>query len=353
MADRRITVLNPDGYQEVLQTADRLFVDSVSQLAQTNFSGNISGTNGAFTGSLTVQAVPTEDKDVVTLDFIEDVIVDLTLSAALPITLTGKEIGINNATDALVGAVRFATDAEVNNRSVVDAAVKPDQLDAALDSIVINSVAPIQITEDPTNTWTVEIDYATNATAGSIRIATDSEANAQVLETVAINPKQLSDRIGQIPYATVSTPGLIQLASGSQITEGTNNNTAVTPAQLKQEVDTVTVTAQFPIGVIQTDRTFDIDIAYATDTSRGVMRFCTSAELADGTSTEVAITPHDLETRLGGLEIVDGSTTNKGLVRFATNSETAAGTETDAANTPAGLRYALDQPDYVLDGGTY
>ena len=353
MADRRITVLNPDGYQEVLQTADRLFVDSVSQLAQTNFSGNISGTNGAFTGSLTVQAVPTEDKDVVTLDFIEDVIVDLTLSAALPITLTGKEIGINNATDALVGAVRFATDAEVNNRSAVDAAVKPDQLDAALDSIVVNGVAPIQITEDPTNTWTVEIDYATNATAGSIRIATDSEANAQVLETVAVNPKQLSDRIGQIPYATVSTPGLIKLASSSQITEGTNNDTAVTPAQLKQEVDTVDVTTQFPLGVIQTGRTFDIDIAYATDTSRGVMRFCTSAELADGTSTDVALTPNDLETRLGGLEIVDGTTTNKGLVRFATNSETAAGTEADAANTPASLRYALDQPDYVLDGGTY
>ena len=353
MADRRITVLNPDGYQEVLQTADRLFVDSISQLAQTNFTDKIDGTNGAFSGSLTVQAVPTEAKDVVTLDFIEDVIVDLTLSATLPITLANKVIGINNATDEKVGAVRFATDAEVDSRADVDAAVKPDQLDAALDSIAVIGVAPIQITEDPTNTWTVEIDYATNASAGSIRIATDSEANGQVLETVAINPKQLSDRIGQIPYAKVSTPGLIQLASSLQITEGTNNNTAVTPAQLKQEVDTVDVTAQFPIGVTQTNRTFDIDIAYATDTSSGVMRFCTSAELADGTSTNVAITPDDLETRLGGLEIVDGTTTNKGLVRFATNSETAGGTEDDAANTPASLRYALDQPDYVLDGGSY
>ncbi len=353
MADRRITVLNPDGYQEVLQTADRLFVDSISQLAQTNFTGNIAGTNGAFSGNLTVQAVPTASKDVVTLDFIEDVIIDLTLSANLPITLTGKVIGINNGTDSTVGAVRFATDAEVDARSVVDAAVKPDQLDAALDSIIVNGVAPIQITEDPTNTWTVEIDYATNTTSGSIRIATDAEANAQVLETVAINPKQLSDRIGQIPYATVSTPGLIQIASNTQIAEGTNTNTAVTPAQLKQEVDTVNVTTQFPLGVTQTNRTFDLDIAYATDTTNGVMRFCTSAELSAGTSTSVAITPFDLETRLGGLEIVDGSTTEKGLVRFATNSETAAGTESLAANSPASLRYALDQPDYVLDGGTY
>ena len=143
--------------------------------------------------------------------------------------------------------MRFATDAEVNNRSVVDAAVKPDQLDAALDSIVINSVAPIQITEDPTNTWTVEIDYATNATAGSIRIATDSEANGS-------SPRDCCDQslnscqIVLVRYLmpTVSTPGLIQLASGSQITEGTNNNTAVTPAQLKQEVDTVDCNCSIP-----------------------------------------------------------------------------------------------------------
>ena len=353
MADRRITVLNPNGYQEVLQAADRLFVDSPSQLAQTSFTGNLSGTNGAFSGGLTVQAVPAAAKDVVTLDFLEDVALGLTLTAALPITLTDNEIGINNATEALIGAVRFATDAEVDSRVDVAAAVKPAQLDKALDNITVIGTAPIVITEDPENTWTVSVDYATNAAEGVIRIATDSEANAQVLETVAINPKQMSDRIGQIPYATVSTPGLIQLASNSQIQEGTNNNTAVTPTQLKQEVDTIDVTTQYPLGVIQTDRTFDIDIAYATDTSRGVMRFCTSAELSAGTATDVAITPNDLESRLGGLEIVDGSTTQKGLVRFATNSEVAAGVETLAANSPASLRYALDQPDYVLDGGTY
>ena len=353
MADRRITVLNPDGYQEVLQAADRLFVDSPSQLAQTSFTGNLSGTNGAFSGGLTVQAVPTAAKDVVTLDFVEDVIIDLTLTAALPITLSSNVIGINNATDALVGAVRFATNAEVDARSAVDAAVKPDQLDAALDSINVIGTAPIQITEDPTNTWTVDIAYATNATAGSIRIATDAESNAQVLETVAINPKQLSDRIAQIPYATVSTPGLIQLASSAQITGGINNDTAVTPAQLKQEVDTVDVTSNAPISVVETNRVFDIDISYATDTADGVMRFATTAEMAAGTATDVAITPSDLENRLGGLEIVDGSTTEKGFVRFATSAETAAGTETLAAVTPVGMRYALDQTNYVLDGGTY
>lgn len=353
MADRRITVLNPDGYQEVLQTADRLFVDSPSQLAQTDLTGNLSGINGEFTGNLTVQAVPTTDKDVVTLDFLEDVIIDLTLSAALPITLTNNEIGVNNATDALVGVMRFATDAEVNSRASVEAAVKPAQLDAALDNIVINGVTPIQITEDPTNTWTVEIDYATNQNSGVIRIATDLESSGRVLETVAVNPKQVADRISEIPYATSSARGEIRIATAEELTAGTDNTTAVTPAQVAQVVGQVDVTTNLPLTVQSEGTVFDFDINYATDTTRGVVRFANSAELSGGIANNVVITPKNLEDRLGGLEIVDGTTTEKGLVRFATNSETAAGTVTDAANSPAGLRYALDQPNYVLDGGTY
>ncbi len=353
MADRRITVLNPSAYQEVLQTSDRLFSDSASQLAQTDFTGNLSGTNGAFSGGLTVQAVPSAAKDVVTLDFLQDVELGLTLTGALPITLTDNVIGINGATESTVGAVRFATTAEVDARSAVDAAVKPDQLEAALDGIVVIGSAPIQVTEDPTNTWTVEIDYATNNLPGSIRIATDAESSTSTSETVAVNPKQVADRIAEIPYATSAVSGLIQIATGAEVTAGVDNTVAVTPAQLKQETDTVSVTAQFPLSATKTDRNYDIDIAYATDTASGVMRFATTAELADGTATNVAITPLDLEERLGGLEIVDGTTTEKGLVRFATNSETAIGTESSAAVTPVSLRYALDQDSYVLDGGSY
>jgi len=353
MADRRITVLNPGGYQEVLQTDDRLFVDSVSQLAQTTFTGNLSGTNGAFSGSLTVQAVPSAAKDVVTLDFLQDVELGLTLTSALPITLTNNVIGINGATESTVGAVRFATTAEVNARSAVDAAVKPDQLEAALDGIIVNSVAPIQTTEDPQNTWTVEIDYATNSAAGSIRIATDLESVGRTNETTAVNPKQVADRIADIPYATSGVPGLIKIATGQQITAGTDNTTAVTPAQLKQAADSVDITAQLPLSVSQTDRTFDIDVSYATDTASGVVRFANTAEVTAGTSTTTAVTPANLMDQIDNLEVVDGTTTVKGLVRFATNSETLAGVEADAAVTPVSIRYALDQDGYILDGGSY
>ena len=63
--------------------------------------------------------------------------------------------------------------------------------------------------------------------------------------------------------------------------------------------------------------------------------------------------PADMETRLGGLTIVSADTTQEGLVEIATNAETAAGTDTQRCITPASLRYALDQTDYLLDGGTY
>jgi hypothetical protein len=60
-----------------------------------------------------------------------------------------------------------------------------------------------------------------------------------------------------------------------------------------------------------------------------------------------------METRLGGLAIVSADTTQEGLIEVATNAEVATGTDSDRAITPASLRYALDQTDYLLDGGTY
>ena len=98
---------------------------------------------------------------------------------------------------------------------------------------------------------------------------------------------------------------------------------------------------------------FTVSSPYATNTDSGVIRIATSAELTAGTSTSVAITPALLETRLGGLTIVSADTTQEGLIEIATNAEVAAGTDSDTAVTPASLRYALDQSDYLLDGGAY
>ena len=172
-------------------------------------------------------------------------------------------------------------------------------------------------------------------------------------ETVAVNPKQVKAAVDAIPYATSGVNGLVQFATGTEVTTGTSNTVAITPAQLKQEVDSVSASATLPITVTETNRNFAFDINYATQTAEGSVRFATAAELTAGTSGTVAISPANLETRLGGFQIVDGTTTVKGLVRFATNSETAAGTVAAAAVSPESMRYALDQAGYVLDGGSY
>ena len=132
----------------------------------------------------------------------------------------------------------------------------------------------------------------------------------------------------------------------------------------KEYVDTrisaasITLTATLPITVTESPAlTYDFAIEYATTTTDGSVRLATDNEVDAGTSTTVAITPANLERRLGGLDIVDGSQTVNGLVRFSTHAETIAGTidgvDGECAVTPASLRAAMDSPEYVVDCGLY
>jgi len=353
MANRRITVLNPTGYQEVLQIADTLLVDSPSSFAGSTFSANVSFTTADFSGNITINGTPSASTDGATVAYADAAAAAVALTASAPIGITSQNITISNATDSAVGATRFATSAEVTARSVVDAAVKPNQLSSILDDIVIDGNLPIVVTESTANNFDISVNAGTASTIGVVQYATDLQAATGTAENIVVNPKQVKAAIDAIPYGTTSVNGLIQLATGSEVLAGTNTTTAVTPADLNQEVNTVGVTVNTPLTVTETNRVFDLNITYATDTAEGAMRFATSAELTAGTATNVAITPANLETRLGGLDIVDGSTTVKGLVRFSTNSETATGTEADAAVTPVSMRYALDQASYSLDGGSY
>ena len=353
MANRRLTVLNPSGYQEVLQTADTLLVDSPSSFAGSTFSQNVSFTTASFSGNVTINGTPSAGTDATTVSHVNAAIAAVALTASAPINISSQNITISAASNSAVGAVRFATTAEITNRTAVDAAVKPDQLSSILDDVVITGTAPIVVTESTANNFSVTANYATNAASGVITLATDLIASTGTSETVAVNPKQVKAAVDAIPYATSAVNGLVQFATGTEVTTGTSNTVAITPAQLKQEVDSVSASATLPITVTETNRNFAFDINYATQTTEGSVRFATAAELSAGTSGTVAISPANLETRLGGFQIVDGTTTVKGLVRFATNSETAAGTIGNAAATPESIRYALDQADYLLDGGSY
>ena len=353
MADRRITVLNPVGYQEVLQSTDRLFIDSDSRFAGADFTQNVTFTTGSFSGNVTINGTPSANTDAATVGFVNTSVSNVTLTAQLPVYLENQIIKINSGDTTNKGIVRFATNAEALAGSSVAAAVTPDQMVFALNGVVVSGVAPIQVTETSDNNFQISIDYATSGANGVIQIATDSEVTAGTIENVAVNPKQVKDAIAAIPYATDSSNGVIRIATASELATGTNNTTAVTPAQVAQVVGDVDVTVNLPLTVQQTGTVFDFDINYATQTADGVIRIATSAEMTAGTSTNTVVTPAALETRLGGLQIVDGSTTTKGLVRLATNSEAIAGTESTAAVVPSSLRAALDDANYVLDGGSY
>ena len=120
----------------------------------------------------------------------------------------------------------------------------------------------------------------------------------------------------------------------------------------------ITLTATLPITITESPAlTYDFAVNYTTTTSSGVVRLSTDDEIDNGTSTTTAVTPANLERRLGGLDIVDGSQTVKGLTRFSTDEETIAGliagVDGECAVTPASLRAAMDSPDYVVDCGIY
>ena len=355
MADRRVTVLNPGGYQEVLQTTDRLFVDSASQFAQTDFTQNITAITADFSEQITLGLNPTASDHAVTLGYLNGIADGLTLTGAAPIEINNQIISILAATDTAVGAVRFATDAEVINGTAVDAAVKPDQIGFALDDITIQGAGPIIVTESPANTFTIDSEYATTTDAGSVRFATDLQASTGTATDVAITPAQITSSIAAIPYATRSTPGIVRLATPAEAVAGTADNVAVTPDQLDAKVDEVDVTADLPLVVVADTvaKDFHFSINAATEIAMGAIRIATSAEVTDGTSTTTCITPAQLDNRLGGFVITDASKTDKGIIMLAQFSEVADGIEDTKAVTAAGMRYALDQPDYLLDAGTY
>lgn len=353
MADRRITVLNPVGYQEVLQAADRLFVDSASRFADAEFTQDVTFTTANFSGNITINGTPSANTDAATVEFVNTAIDSVELTAQLPIFISNQIIQINSGDTTDKGIVRFATNAEALAGSAVAAAVTPDQMVFALNGVVISGVSPIQVTETTNNNFQITANYATSGSNGVVQFATDAEVTTGTIETVAVNPKQVKDAINAIPYATDASNGLIRIATASELSTGTNNSTAVTPAQVAQVVGDVDVTVSLPLTVQQTGTVFDFDINYASQTTDGTLRIATSAEMTAGTSTNTVVTPAALETRLGGIQIVDGTTTTKGLVRLATNSEVIAGTESAAAVAPSSLRAALDDANYLLDAGTY
>ena len=361
MANRKVTVLNPAGFQEVLQSEDTLTITAPSELTSATFSGNVEGVDAEFTGDVTLgNSTPTDDLHAASKGYVDTQITDAKYTATLPIVVTDGDISINLATNTTVGSVRFATDAEASARVISNAAVVPSQLSTAFETVVIDGDSPITSTKNSSANYTIGIDYATDSTDGSVRFATDAEAAAGTATDIAITPAQVVSSIAAIPYATNASPGLIRIATPIEAVGGTANTICVTPLQMVTALDDINVTATTPINSVQGDgvRQWNISVDNSTSTARGVIRIATSAEVGgNNPSTDTVVTPALLEERLGGLEIVDGTTDTNGLVRFSTNQETIdgtiAGVAGECAVTPASLRAAMDSPQYVVDCGIY
>ena len=59
MANRKLTVLNPNGYQEILQSSDRLILDGQSRFdGSTEFTSSAIFSSATFSGNITINGTP-------------------------------------------------------------------------------------------------------------------------------------------------------------------------------------------------------------------------------------------------------------------------------------------------------
>ena len=96
--------------------------------------------------------------------------------------------------------------------------------------------------DDSDKNPTVAIRTADSARRGSVRFATQSEANAGSSASVALSPRSLenilsTDPDAYIASATTSRKGIVELATNDEAKAGTSNTTVVTPKSLKSALD--------------------------------------------------------------------------------------------------------------------
>ena len=169
MADRKVTVLNPLGFQEVLQDGDTLKIGSYTDF--TNLNGinttTIVSATGKFTSDLTLEQTPTNKLHAANKEYVDTAVsnAEITLAATLPLTVT-------KAADSL--------------------------------------------------TYTYDINYATTTTDGSVKLASAAEMEAGTSTTSVITVKNLEDRLGglDIVDGTTTVKGLTRFATDQETIDG-------------------------------------------------------------------------------------------------------------------------------------
>ncbi|UHS65102.1 hypothetical protein [Escherichia phage P896] len=217
------------------------------------------------------------------------------LGALAPIAIDGF---IPEATVAVPGIIRLATEQEVIDGLGNNTAVTPETLKARL-------AIPTQATE---------------TYIGITRYATDAEAIAGTVSTAAIVPSSLKASIDDTFNTRTSTEdrnGVIKISTQPAALAGTDDTTAMTP--LKVSLAIGKATAALPT------------YSTATTTVQGIVKIATPAEVQQGTMNDgVAVSP------LGLKQLVSTQGQN-GLIRLATPTEAAAGSNSNIALSPSTL----------------
>lgn len=208
--------------------------------------------------------------------------------------------GIPNATQAVIGISRFATQPEVDAGTLNNVAVSPATLKSAITR-----------------------PQATTTVIGLTRYATDPEAIAGTERNAAIVPASLKAHTNDlwnkiwVRPATEGQTGVAKISTEPAAKAGTDDTTIMTPKKVQIAINEAT--KKFPSP------------ATATESIEGIVKIATLAQVAAGTlHNGYAVSPKSLR----GLTPLEN---RAGLIRLATAAEVSAAGVGDAAITPKTL----------------
>ena len=248
MADRKVTVWNNDGYQEILRTrvdeadpGDRLVVDGGGG---TTFDTNI----GFFSKTPIAQQTGT------------------TLAPAALLKALADALNAFGLTD-------ITYDTNINTEL--------DELQSLLDNPVnITGTAPISATagsgEPNLNSWTIAIAAATETSLGAMQVGAGLDVTTEGV--VSVNASEITSGI-DLAVDTTATTNTITNTAGN---DATLNGASSTAAGL------LTATLYDKLN----------DLGSASDTQEGLIEIATLNEIITGTDNTKAISPDGLSGAL-------------------------------------------------------